>query len=1056
MEDGRRRSPKRRKGADMSGQSFAAGSTCGSEFSGSTGVPEVEFGGETRVELVHFDGYPAFTVEDLLAASTVVLGRGVYGAMHWATLDDGNQLAVRRLTPANIAREFEAGVNILGRVRHPNLLSLRAYYRCPEGEKKFLVFDYMPRGSLSALLHGQLRFVTWIDGLDKRATGPCYPIDWLTRLNIAIGITRGLHHLHTYENIVHGNLNSRNVLLDNHNNAKIADYGLSKLLSTATNSKWMETAWASEYRAPELAKIKEPSVKTDVYSLGVIMLELLTGKFPRKSRKCQSFPGRVIRLIKKQLVGKVFDRDLMCDAARMMGTELLDTLTLALRCVDPSSDTRPETFEVLLKLVEIKLAFSGATVDAAIPKGGNKPTYGDDSRSVLVRHQWSPKHRKTVDLSQKSSTTGAASRDEEPKPTGGTKVESGRETNIKFAHFGGHLEFSLEDLLSASMVILEKDICGTLYLAILEDGNQMVIRRLNKVDVIEEFKAEVDMLAKARHPNLLALKAYYYYPEGESKFLVFDYMLMGSLSDHLHVQSPCKCIDWQTGLNILIGITRGLHYLHTQKMVHGNLTSINVLLDDHGHAKIVNYGISLLMTPITDCKMIDTTGCLAPEFFELKKFDTKTDLYGLGVVMLELLTGKSPRMTINSLELPAWVTEEVQVSKEVFDPGLMEDSFLMATNSKDLHETLDLALRCVDPLPDARPDVQQVLQHLEDIKQRFIDGDAHADGTRKAAAPTTDMLEGSRACSAKEFTWLISKDALKEGDPISRPIPSEDINEGCSDNQDSHVSLSTAHPEGSNGASVTTSNMDVEARVEAKAGENTSTKGMDATSCEESIIWEEIPIEAHVEVPTSPPLISSEPDSGYQRYFQALYKLAYSSPPLPSYILEVQLNRMLMGLHSLGYPLVTWLKAATLVLELAKKREYIEHHIDEYFKAHVETQLAECTSSMAPLNEEVSTTRLNISTLEQKQKDLNESIAKLEEQLAVLKTQQEDIVDLLIASRDQLAAAEAKLQSLHVAVGRLKQESSVISDLRHELLRELPSLDEAFDFSFRELLTKKF
>ncbi|MQM04533.1 hypothetical protein Taro_037333 [Colocasia esculenta] len=735
------------QGADMSGQSFAAGSTCGSEFSGSTGGPEVEFGGETRVELVHFDGYPAFTVEDLLAASTVVLGRGVYGAMHWATLDDGNQLAVRRLTHANISREFEAGVNILGRVRHPNLLSLRAYYRCSEGQKKFLVFDYMPRGSLSALLHGQLRYVTWIDGLDKR--GPCYPIDWLTRLNIAIGITRGLHHLHTYENIVHGNLNSRNVLLDNHNNAKISDYGLSKLLSTAANSKWVETAWASEYQAPELPKIKEPSIKTDVYSLGVIMLELLTGKFPRKSRKGRSFPG----IIKKQLIGNVFDRDLMCDAARMMGTELLDTLALALRCVDLSSDARPETFEVLLKLVEIKLTFLGATVDAAIPKGGNTPTYGDDSRSVLVRHQWSSKHRKTVDLSQKSSTTGAASRDEESKPTGGTKVESGRETSIKFAHFGGHLVFSLEDLLSASMVILEKDICGTVYLAILEDGNQMVIRRLNRVNVIEEFKAEVNMLAKTRHPNLLALKAYYYCPEGESKFLVFDYMQMGSLSDHLHVQSPYKCIDWRTGLNILIGITRGLHYLHTQKMVHGNLTSINVLLDDQGNAKIANYSMSLLMTPITVCKMLDTTACRAPELFELKKFDTSTDLYGLGVVMLELLTGKSPRITINSLDLPAWVAEEVQGSKEVFDPGLMEDSFLMGTKSKELHETLDLALRCVDPLPDARPDVQQVLQHLEEIKHRFIekdkpiDGDAHADGTRKAAAPTT----GSTRLSGKEM-----------------------------------------------------------------------------------------------------------------------------------------------------------------------------------------------------------------------------------------------------------------------------------------------------------------
>lgn len=117
---------------------------------------EAEAGGETGGKLVHFDGPMAFTADDLLCATAEIMGKSTYGTVYKATLEDGSQVAVKRLREkiTKSQKEFENEINILGRIRHPNLLALRAYYLGPKGEK-LVVFDYMSRGSLATFLHGK-------------------------------------------------------------------------------------------------------------------------------------------------------------------------------------------------------------------------------------------------------------------------------------------------------------------------------------------------------------------------------------------------------------------------------------------------------------------------------------------------------------------------------------------------------------------------------------------------------------------------------------------------------------------------------------------------------------------------------------------------------------------------------------------------------------------------------------------------------------------------------------------------------------------------------------
>ena len=192
-------------------------------------------------------------------------------------------------------------------------------------------------------------------------------------MNIAIGVARGLNHLHSQENIMHGNLTSSNVLLDEQTNAHIADFGLSRLMTAAANTNVIATAGTLGYRAPELSKLKNANTKTDVYSLGVIILELLTGKSPGEPMNGMDLPQWVASIVKEEWTNEVFDLEIMRDAQTIGDDELLNTLKLALHCVDPTPAARPEAEQVVQQLEEIKPELAAAPASAAADEGAEVP-----------------------------------------------------------------------------------------------------------------------------------------------------------------------------------------------------------------------------------------------------------------------------------------------------------------------------------------------------------------------------------------------------------------------------------------------------------------------------------------------------------------------------------------------------------------------------------------------------------------------------------------------------------------------------------------------------------
>ncbi|XP_044492114.1 probable leucine-rich repeat receptor-like protein kinase At1g68400 isoform X1 [Mangifera indica] len=301
-----------------------------------------------RGSMVFFEGVKRFELEDLLRASAEMLGKGGFGTAYKAVLDDGSVVAVKRLKDASVGgkKEFEQHMEVLGRLRHPNLVGLKAYYFARE--EKLLVSDFMPNGSLFWLLHG------------NRGPGRM-PLDWTTRLKIAAGAARGLAFIHNTcksLKIIHGNIKSTNVLLDRTGNARVCDFGLSIFASPNTVQR------SNGYRAPELTSSdgRRQSQKSDVYSFGVLLLEILTGKCPSAIDGGSGagvgyggvvdLPRWVQSVVREEWTAEVFDLELM--RYKDIEEEMVGLLQVAMSCTAASPDQRPIMGQVAKMIEEIR------------------------------------------------------------------------------------------------------------------------------------------------------------------------------------------------------------------------------------------------------------------------------------------------------------------------------------------------------------------------------------------------------------------------------------------------------------------------------------------------------------------------------------------------------------------------------------------------------------------------------------------------------------------------------------------------------------------------------
>lgn len=276
------------------------------------------------------------------------LGRGGFGVVYKGELEDGTKLAVKRMVVASMSNkaldEFQSEIAVLSSVRHRHLVSLLGY--SIEGDERLVVYEYMPHGALSRHLF------RWKSlGLE--------PLSWTRRLNIALDVARGVEYLHTlaHQSFIHRDLKSSNILLDDHFRAKVSDFGLVKLAPDRERSVATRLAGTFGYLAPEYAVTGKITTKVDVFSFGVVLMELVTGlvalddQRPEENRYLAEWFWQ-IKSDKTSLIASV---DAALDAKEDIYEAIYSIAELAGHCTARDPNHRPEmgyAVNVLAQVVE--------------------------------------------------------------------------------------------------------------------------------------------------------------------------------------------------------------------------------------------------------------------------------------------------------------------------------------------------------------------------------------------------------------------------------------------------------------------------------------------------------------------------------------------------------------------------------------------------------------------------------------------------------------------------------------------------------------------------------
>ncbi|WOG81164.1 hypothetical protein DCAR_0100309 [Daucus carota subsp. sativus] len=311
------------------------------EYELADGEDDENGGGEGK--LILFQGGENLTLEDVLNATGQVMEKTSYGTVYKAKLADGGTIVLRLLRDGSCKDRNSClpVIKQLGRVRHENLIPLRAFYQGKRGEK-LLIYDYLPNRNLFDLLH------------ETRVGKPV--LNWAKRHKIALGIARGLAHLHTSLEtpITHGNVRSKNVLVDDFFVARLTEFGLDKLMIPNVADEIVALSKAEGCKAPELQRMKKCNSRTDVYAFGILLLEILLGKKPGKARSGSylDLPSLVKEAVLEETTMEVFDVEVLKGIRSPMEDGLVQALKLAMGCCAPVASVRPTMDEVVKQLEE--------------------------------------------------------------------------------------------------------------------------------------------------------------------------------------------------------------------------------------------------------------------------------------------------------------------------------------------------------------------------------------------------------------------------------------------------------------------------------------------------------------------------------------------------------------------------------------------------------------------------------------------------------------------------------------------------------------------------------